>query len=77
MGTETRDWTVPAPLSALLWWPAVSFVLVLVAPDAAIGSIAMAGLALVALGAVASRLRRRPSEVEAGTAPVTEQARAA
>jgi len=60
MAPEPRDWTVPVPLRALLWWPGVSFVLVLVAPEAATGSIALAGLVLVLLGAVATTLRRRP-----------------
>jgi hypothetical protein len=61
MAPEHRDWTVPVPLRALLWWPAVSFVLVLIAPEAATSSIALAGLALVLLGAVATRVRRRPA----------------
>lgn len=60
MVVEPGEWTVPPALRALLWWPAVSFVLVLAAPDAAAGSIALSGLVLVALGAVATALRRRP-----------------
>ena len=31
MAPETREWSVPAPVRTLLWWPAVSFVLVIVA----------------------------------------------
>ena len=61
------------PLRALLWWPAVSFVLVLVAPEAATGSIALAGLVLVVLGAVATRLRRRPAAAEAARAPAVAE----
>jgi len=32
MASEIREWSVPAPARALLWWPAISFVLVVVAP---------------------------------------------
>jgi hypothetical protein len=59
---DSPDWTVPAPLRALLWWPGVSFVLVLVAPQAAVGSIVVAGLALVVAGLLAGRLTRAASE---------------
>lgn len=58
MAPDSPDWTVPAPLRALLWWPGVSFVLVLVAPQAAVGSIVVAGLALVVAGLLAGRLTR-------------------
>jgi len=57
MPPSARDWTVPAPLRALLWWPALSFVIVLVAPDLAAGAIAATGLVLAALGALVARLR--------------------
>lgn len=59
MAADTQDWTVPAPLRAMLWWPGVSFVLVLLVPDAATWSIAVAGLALATTGAVVVGLRRR------------------
>jgi hypothetical protein len=59
MASDSPDWTVPAPLRALLWWPGVAFVLVLIAPDAAVGSIATAGLVLVTLGALAGAVGRR------------------
>ncbi len=69
MASEIREWSVPAPARALLWWPAISFVLVVVAPDAATGVIIVAGAVLallgVALPAVAKRLR--PSSGEAPT----------
>jgi hypothetical protein len=77
MAPEHRDWTVPVPLRALLWWPAVSFVLVLVAPEAAAGSIALAGLVLVLLGAVATKLRRRPAAPAASPAEPAGAARTA
>lgn len=57
MPPSARDWTVPAPLRALLWWPALSFVIVLVAPDLAAGAIAVTGFVLAALGALLARLR--------------------
>lgn len=56
---DSPDWTVPTPLRALLWWPGSAFVLALVAPDAAVGSIAGAGLVLMALGAPAGAIGRR------------------
>ena len=66
MPSEIREWSVPAPVRALLWWPAISFVLVVVAPDAAAGVIIGAGAALALLGialpAVARRLGR-PGEL--------------
>ena len=62
MPSESREWSVPTPVRALLWWPAISFVLVVVAPDAAAGVIIGAGAALALLGialpAVARRLGR-------------------
>jgi hypothetical protein len=63
MVSEPRDWTVPAPLRALLWWPPIAFVLVMLDPTAAAGTIAVAGAALAVLGvvgsAVGATLRRR------------------
>jgi hypothetical protein len=59
MARDAREWTVPAPLRALMWWPATAFVLVMVAPEAAVTSIAAAGAALVALGAVTPVVGRR------------------
>ena len=63
MVCEPSDWNVPAPLRALLWWPPIAFVLVMLDPTAAAGTIAVAGAALAVLGvvgsAVARTLRRR------------------
>jgi hypothetical protein len=59
MAPDKREWTVPAPLRALMWWPGIAFVLVMVAPDAAATSIAASGAALVTLGAVLPILTRR------------------
>jgi len=68
MAPEKREWSVPAPVRALLWWPGVAFVLVMVAPDAAATGIAASGVALVTLGVVlplASRRLRRSRRVRA------------
>jgi hypothetical protein len=59
MPSEIREWSVPAPVRALLWWPAISFVLVVVAPDAATGVIVGAGAVLALLGTALSALARR------------------
>jgi hypothetical protein len=52
MAPEKREWSVPAPIRALLWWPGVAFVFVMVAPESAAEGIAVSGAALMALGAV-------------------------
>ena len=66
MASEIREWSVPAPARALLWWPAISFVLVVVVPDAATGVIILAGAVLalvgVALPVLARHLRRPEAE---------------
>jgi hypothetical protein len=66
MAPEKREWSVPGPIRALLWWPGVAFVLVMVAPDDAAVGIAASGALLMLLGAVVPvalrRLRRaRPA----------------
>jgi hypothetical protein len=69
MAPEKREWSVPGPIRALLWWPGVAFVLVMVAPDAAAMGIATSGAALMALGAIvpmASRRLRRTRRTTAG-----------
>ncbi len=71
MPSENREWSVPTPVRALLWWPAISFVLVVVDPDAATGVIIAAGAVLallgVALPVLARRLRRSRPLVESPT----------
>lgn len=59
MAPDKREWTVPAPLRALMWWPGIAFVLVMVAPDTAAVSIAASGVALVAVGTVLPLVTRR------------------
>lgn len=76
MPSEIREWSVPPPVRALLWWPAISFVLVVVAPDAATGVIILAGAVLALLGAalpaVARRLRTRHGEAPTMEFPTME-----
>lgn len=66
MAREIREWSIPAPVRAMLWWPAISFVLVIVAPEAAVGSIVIAGAALALLGGLlgagARRVRRKDAK---------------
>ena len=75
MASEHHNWTVPAPLRALLWWPPVAFVLVVLYPSAAVGTIALAGAGLAVLGvvgaAVGSMITRRLAgpAAEAAAAP--------
>ena len=52
MVSEPHDWIVPAPLRALLWWPPLAFLLVLLEPTAAAETIAATGAALAVLGVV-------------------------
>lgn len=59
MPSDSGEWSVPAPLQALFWWPPMAFVLALVAPDAAAGAIALAGAILVAVGSLAAVVGQR------------------
>jgi hypothetical protein len=65
MQVEPRDWTVPAPLRAMLWWPPVAFLVLLLDPTAAAGEIAVVGAVLAVLGVlgatVGSVIARRPA----------------
>lgn len=66
--TDKKEWTVPGPLRALLWWPGAAFVLVLVEPTNAALYIAVSGVALIALGflgPMVARLMPRPVAVPA------------
>jgi hypothetical protein len=59
MAPEKREWSVPGPIRALLWWPGVAFVLVMVAPEAAAVGIAASGAGLMMLGAIVPLVSRR------------------
>ena len=80
MVSEPHDWTVPAPLRALLWWPPLAFFLVLLDPTAAAGTIAVTGAALAVLGVAGAAVghaitrRRAPSADEAPTLTVAADA---
>jgi len=80
MVSEPHDWTVPAPLRALLWWPPLAFLLVLLEPTAAAGTIALTGAALAVFGVAGAAVgraitrRRTPSADEAPTLTVAADA---
>jgi len=80
MVSEPHDWTVPAPLRALLWWPPLAFLLVLLEPTAAAGTIAVTGAALAVLGVAGAAVgraitrRRGPSAEGAATLTVAADA---
>jgi len=65
MRRDAREWSVPDSLRALLWWPPVSFMIGIIAPDAAVVAIIAAGFVLALAGVlvhtVGTRLRRRPA----------------
>lgn len=75
MTSEPHDWTVPAPLRALLWWPPVAFVVALLAPSAAAVTIAATGAVLAVFGVVGATVGaavvRRLSAGPAGPADPT------
>ena len=75
MASNPREWSVPAPVRALLWWPAISFALVIVAPDTAPVTIVAAGALLVVIGGLvaagAERLRQMRAEAVAPAAAPT------
>ena len=61
MVSEPLNWTVPAPLRALLWWPPLAFVLVLLEPNAAATTIAATGAVLAVLGVVGTSVGQATS----------------
>ena len=58
MQSEPLDWTVPASLRALLWWPPVALVVAVLEPTAAAGTIAAAGAVRAALGVLFASVGR-------------------
>ena len=54
MVPEPGDWTVPAPLRTLLWWPLAAFVLAILRPSSAAAVITATGVGLAVLGALAA-----------------------
>jgi hypothetical protein len=79
MASEAREWTVPTPLRALLWWPPIALVVVMVDPAPSAGTIALVGVALAVLGLAAAAVssmvgrRRAPDGVLLETPAVAEQ----
>lgn len=69
MAADTREWSIPAPLRALLWWPGTAFVLVMVAPDVATLSISVAGAALAAVGTALAVVRRVQARTAVAAGP--------
>lgn len=69
MASDRQEWSVPPAARALLWWPAAAFALVVVAPDTAGWSIALAGLVLALVGAVGALFVRRPAAALGRSAP--------
>ena len=61
MVPEPEEWTIPAPLRALLWWPPIAFALAMLRPSAAATVIAAAGAGLAVLGVLSAAVRYAPS----------------
>ena len=59
MRRDAREWSIPEPIRALLWWPAVSFVIGIAAPEAAVVAIIAAGFVLALTGALVHAVGRR------------------
>lgn len=57
MVPEPGEWTIPAPLRALLWWPPIAFALAMLQPAAAATVIAATGAGLTVLGALSAAVR--------------------
>ncbi len=78
MTSDTRQWSVPAPVRGLLWWPGVSFMLVIVAPSTIEATIVASGALLAVIGglaaAAADRLREHRAEAAAAALPGATEA---
>lgn len=74
MVSNSREWSVPAPVRALLWWPGVSFVLVIVAPATIESTIVASGALLAVMGGFAAAAAERLREHRAETAVASEPA---
>lgn len=75
MASNSGEWSLPATVRALLWWPGVSFVLVIVSPDIAGATIVAAGALLAAIGGLVSAITAglgEQHEVTAAAAPALE-----
>ena len=61
MVPEPGEWTIAAPLRALLCWPPIAFALAMLQPSAAATVIAATGAGLAVLGVVSAAVRCAPS----------------
>jgi len=63
MVPEPGEWTIPAPLRALLWWPLLAFALTMLQPSAAATVIAATatGAGLAMLGVLSAAVCHAPS----------------
>ena len=57
MVPEPGEWTIPAPLRALLWWPPIAFALAMLQPSASATVIAATGAGLAVLGGLSAAVR--------------------
>lgn len=71
MASNSREWSIPTPVRALLWWPATAFVLVMVAPDIAPVTIVASGALLVAVGGMVAAGAHRLREMRRAAASAT------
>lgn len=69
MRRDAREWSVSEPFRALLWWPAVSFVVGIAAPEAAVVAIIVSGLVLALTGALVHAVGRRWRRTPVTTLP--------
>jgi hypothetical protein len=66
--TDKKEWNVPGPLRALLWWPPIAFVLVMLDMDNAAWTIGLAGVVLVAFGFLSPIVLCKLRAIAAGAA---------
>ncbi len=73
MARDSREWSVPAPVRALLWWPGTAFLLAIAFPAAAVGLIVAAGAVLAGLGWLAALAGRRRERAASALDPPTQE----
>jgi hypothetical protein len=74
---ESQPWSPPAPIRALIWWPPISLLLFVVAPDSAPWAVTLTGAGLTVLGMTGPALARAVARLGARpTAAVADPARA-
>ena len=73
MRHDHREWAFPDSLRALLWWPPISFMIGIVAPDAAVVAIIVAGFVLALAGMLVHTVGRRLRRESATPLPRTAE----